>query len=103
MGEREYEIGDQHRPSTLMIKKDGDKLTGAMDWTDQKDEKTQGREKAEGGDTSTFSAERKFGVSTSPSSTSSRLPGTSSRAAPCDNDGQKTEFDITGAREKKGK
>jgi len=33
----EYNIGDQKRTSTLMIKKDGDKLTGTMSWPDQKD------------------------------------------------------------------
>ena len=33
----EYSIGDQKRTSTLMIKKDGDKLTGTMSWPDQKD------------------------------------------------------------------
>src|SRR3954454_9532531 len=35
----EYEIGGQKRTATLEIKKDGDKLTGTMSWTNQKDEK----------------------------------------------------------------
>src|SRR5262245_11865811 len=33
----EYNIGDQKRTSTLTIKKDGDILSGAMSWPDQKE------------------------------------------------------------------
>ena len=39
----EYEIGGQQRTSTLEVKKDGDKFTGTMSWTDQKERATQGR------------------------------------------------------------
>ena len=35
----EYEIGDQKRMSTLVVKKDGDKLAGTMTWPDQKEAK----------------------------------------------------------------
>jgi hypothetical protein len=34
-----YEIGGQQRTSTLMVKKDGDKLAGTMSWPDQKETK----------------------------------------------------------------
>jgi hypothetical protein len=35
----EYEIGGQKRESTLVVKKDGDKLAGTMTWPDQKEAK----------------------------------------------------------------
>jgi hypothetical protein len=35
----DYKIGDQQRTAELVIKKDGDKLAGTMNWADQKDEK----------------------------------------------------------------
>ena len=35
----EYKIGDAKRTSELTIGKEGDKLIGAMNWPDQKDEK----------------------------------------------------------------
>jgi hypothetical protein len=35
----EYEIGGQKGESTLVVKKDGDKLAGTMTWPDQKDAK----------------------------------------------------------------
>ncbi|VTR94501.1 unnamed protein product [Gemmata massiliana] len=54
----EYEIGGQKRTSTLTIKKDGDKLTGTMDWADQKGEKLKDVKLKDG--VLTFSAVRKF-------------------------------------------
>src|ERR1043166_7102759 len=55
----EYEIGGQPRTSTLTIKKDGDKLTGTMDWPDQKDAKLKDVKLKDG--ELTFSAERVLG------------------------------------------
>ena len=54
----EYEIGGQKRMSTLMIKKEADKLAGTMTWPDQKDEKLKNLKLKEV--TLTFSAVRKF-------------------------------------------
>src|SRR5580700_7830128 len=54
----EYEIGGQKRMSTLMIKKDGDKLAGTMNWPDQKDAKLKDVKLKDG--TLTFSAEREL-------------------------------------------
>jgi hypothetical protein len=58
----EYEIGGQPRTSTLTIKKDGDKLTGTMDWPDQKDAKLKDVKVKDG--ELTFSAERVVGGNT---------------------------------------
>ena len=55
----EYNIGDQKRTSTLMIKKDGDKLTGTMSWPDQKDAPLKDVKSKDG--ELTFSAERMLG------------------------------------------
>jgi len=54
----EYEIGDQKRTSTLMIKKDGDKLAGTMTWSNQK--ATTLKDLKLKDDTLTFSAVRKL-------------------------------------------
>ena len=54
----EYEIGGQQRTSTLKIKKDGDKLSGTMSWTDQEDEPLKDLKLKEA--TLTFSAVRKL-------------------------------------------
>ena len=54
----EYKIGDQMRTLDMTIEKDGDKLTGTMNWPDQKGEKVKVLKlKAS---TLTFSAVRKF-------------------------------------------
>jgi len=52
----EYGIEGQMRTSTLMIKKDGDKLAGTMSWTDQKDEPLKDVQLKDG--TLTFNAKR---------------------------------------------
>ncbi len=54
----EYEIGGQQRTSTLKIKKDGDSLTGTMNWPDQEGEKLKDLKLKES--TLTFSAVRKL-------------------------------------------
>ena len=60
----EYKIGDQQRTSELTIKKDGDNLTGTMNWPDQKDEKLKDVKFKDG--KLTFSAVRKFMENTIP-------------------------------------
>jgi hypothetical protein len=52
-----YDIGGQKRESTLVIKKDGDKLTGTMTYQDKQEAKLKDL-KFQGGEL-TFSAERK--------------------------------------------
>jgi hypothetical protein len=98
----EYEIGGQKRMSTLMIKKDGDKLAGTMSWPDQKDEKLKDVKLKDG--TLTFSAERKvqdnkLTVEYKFTVDGDKLKGKGAVEA----GGEKREFDITAAREKKDK
>ena len=54
----EYEIGGQQRTSTLMIKKDGDKLAGTMSWPNQKETDLKDLKLKDG--TLTFTAVRKL-------------------------------------------
>ena len=60
----EYKIGDQQRTSELTIQKDGDNLSGTMNWPDQKDEKLKDVKFKDG--KLTFSAVRKFQDNTIP-------------------------------------
>jgi hypothetical protein len=98
----EYEIGGQQRMSTLMIKKDGDKLAGTMSWPDQKETKLKDV-KLKDGDL-TFSAERelmdnKFTVEYKFMIDGDKLKGKGA----VEIGGEKREFDIEGKREKKDK
>ena len=98
----EYEIGDQKRMSTLMIKKDGDKLAGTMSWPDQKAEKLKDLKLKDG--TLTFSAVRKFmdnelTVEYKLTINGNQLKGKGA----AEFGGMKQEFDIEGKREKKDK
>ncbi len=98
----EYEIGGQKRMSTLMIKKDGDKLAGTMNWPDQKDAKLKDVKLKDG--TLTFSAERelmdnKFTVEYKLMIDGDKFKG----KVAVDIGGQKQEIDIEGKREKKDK
>lgn len=98
----EYEIGDQKRTSSLMIKKDGDKLAGTMSWPDQKDEKLTDVKLKDG--TLTFSAVRKLmdneiKVDYTFTVDGDKLKGKGS----AEFNGNKQEFDISATREKKGK
>jgi len=98
----EYKIGDQKRTSELIIKKDGDKLTGVMNWPDQKDEKLKDVKLKDG--TLTFSAVRKLMGNEIPvdyklSIDGNKLKGKGSSGI----SGQKQEFEIEGKREKKDK
>ncbi len=97
-----YAIGDQQRTATLTITRDGDKLTGTMNWPDQKDEKLKDV-KLKDGDL-TFSAERKVGdnkftVEYKLTITGDTLKGTGA----VEIGGEKRPFDIEGKREKKEK
>jgi hypothetical protein len=98
----EYEIGDQKRTSTLMIKKDGDKLAGTMSWPDQKETKLKDVKLKDGN--LTFSAERvvmdnKFKVEYKLMIDGDRFKGKGAVEV----GGEKREFDIQGKRAKKDK
>jgi hypothetical protein len=98
----EYEIGGQKRESTLVIKKDGDKLTGTMTYQDKQEAKLKDVQ-FKGGEL-TFSAERevngmKFTVNYPLKIEGDKLKG----KAYVEVGGEKREFDIEGKREKKDK
>ena len=96
----EYKIGDQKRESTLTIKKDGDKLAGTMDWSDQKGAKLKDLKLKDG--ELTFSAVRevmdmKLTVEYKLKVDGDKLKGKGA----VDTGSEKREFDIDGKREKK--
>ena len=98
----EYEIGGQQRTSTLTIKKDGDKHTGTMSWTDQKDEPLKDVKLKEG--TLTFSAVRKLmgneiTVEYKLTVDGDKLKGKGA----AEFGGEKREWDIEGKRQKNDK
>jgi hypothetical protein len=96
----EYEIGGQKRTCTLMVKKDGDKLAGTMNWPDQKDEKLKAVKRK--GDTLTFSAVRKFMDMEFPLDFTLKIDGDRLKGkCAAEFGGNKQEFDISGKREKK--
>jgi hypothetical protein len=96
----EYEIGGQKRQSTLVIKKDGDKLTGTMTWQDKTESKLADVKFKDG--ELTFSAEReimemKFTIKYTMKVEGDKLKG----KGEADIGGEKREFDIEAKREKK--
>ena len=98
----EYEIGGQTRESTLVIKKDGDKLTGTMTYQDKQEAKLKDVKLKDG--ELTFSAEReimdnKFTVKYKLMINGDKLKGKGAAEI----GGEKREFDIEGKREKKDK
>jgi hypothetical protein len=98
----EYEIGDQKRTSTLMIKKDGDKLAGTMSWPNQKETKLKDLKLKDG--TLTFSAVRKFQDNEITVEYTLTIDGDKLKGkGAAEFGGQKQDFDITGKREKKDK
>jgi hypothetical protein len=98
----EYAFGDLKREATLTITKDGDKLAGMMSWPDQKDEKLKDV-KLKDKDL-TFSAVRVFMDQKIPIDYKLTIDGDKLKGkGSSDFGGQKTEFDITGKREKKDK
>jgi hypothetical protein len=99
----EYAIGDQQRTATLTITKDGDKLAGTMNWSDQKDAKLKDVKLAADGGL-TFSAVREIGENKIPVAYKFTIDGDKIKGTGAvDSGGQKMEFDITGKREKKDK
>jgi hypothetical protein len=98
----EYEIGGQKRTCTLMVKKDGDKLVGTMNWPDQKDEKLKDVKLKD--DTLTFSAVRKFMDNEFPLDFTLKIDGDKFKGkSAAEFGGNKQEFDIEGKREKSDK
>jgi len=98
----EYEIGGQKRTSTLTIKKDGDKLAGAMSWPDQKETNLKDLKLKDG--TLTFSAERKFMDNQFTVEYKLTIDGDKLKGkGAAEFGGKKQEFDIAGKREKKDK
>jgi hypothetical protein len=98
----EYKIGDQKRTAELTVKKDGDKLAGAMNWPDQKGEKLKDVKLKD--DTLTFSAVRKFMGNEILIEYTLKIDGDKFKGkGAAEFGGNKQEFDIEGKREKKDK
>ena len=96
----EYEIGDQKRTSTLMIKKDGDKLAGTMTWPDQKDAPLKDVKLQDG--TISFSADRELMGNKITIEYKLKIDGNKFKGkGGAEFGGEKHEFDIEGTREKK--
>lgn len=96
----EYKIGDMKRTAELTIKKDGGKLSGTMDWPDQKDEKLKDVKLKE--NTLTFSAVRKVMGNEIEVEYTLTIDGDKFKGkAAAEFGGQKQSFDIEGKREKK--
>jgi hypothetical protein len=94
-----YAIGDLQRTATLTITKDGDKLAGTMSWPDQKEAKLKDVKLKDG--ELTFSAERVLGENTFTVEYRFTVDGDKLKGkGAVENGGRKTEFDITGKRER---
>ena len=94
----EYEIGDQKRTSTLMIKKDGDKLAGTMSWPNQKETSVKNLKLKDG--TLTFSAVRKLQDNEITVEYTLTIDGDKLKGkGTVDVGGDKRPFDIKGKRE----
>lgn len=95
----EYEVGGAKRSSVLTIKKDGDKLVGTMNWPDQKDVSLKDLKLTD--NTLTFSAVRKVMDREFPVTYKLAIDGDNLKGkGASESGGTKTEFDITGKREK---
>src|SRR5262245_21642840 len=98
----EYKIGDQKRTSELTIKKDGDKLAGTMNWSDQKDEPLKDVKFKDG--TLSFSAVRKLMGNEIPVDYTLTIDGDEFKGkGAAVFGGEKQEFDINGKKDKKDK
>ncbi|WP_165246537.1 hypothetical protein [Paludisphaera soli] len=95
-----YEIGGQARTSTLTIKKEGDAMTGTMDWADQKGEKLKDLKFQDG--KLTFSAVRKYQDNDIPIDYTLKVEGDELKGKGAVDLGQLREFEIEGKREKGG-
>jgi len=95
----EYDIGGQKRESTLVIKKDGDKLAGTMTYADKQEAKL--KDVAVKGGELTFSAERELKEMKLTIHYKFKVEGDKLEGkGEVDVGGEKREFDITGKREK---
>jgi hypothetical protein len=95
----EYKIGDVMRTSTLVIKKDGDKLAGTMSWPDQKETKLKDVKLTDG--VLAFSAVRVFMDNKIPIDYKLTITGDKLKGkGASDFGGKKQEFDIEGKWEK---
>jgi hypothetical protein len=98
----EFEVGGQKGTCTLMVKKDGDKLVGTMNWPDQKDAKLDNVKLKDA--VLTFSAVRKFMDMEFPLDFTLTIDGDNFEGKSASNfGGQKQEWDINGKREKEDK
>jgi hypothetical protein len=98
----EYQIGDMKRTSTLIIKKDGDKLAGMMTFQDKQEAKLKDLKLKDG--ELTFSAERKVNDMTFTVEYKLKVEGDKIKGkGSVDAGGEKREFDFEGKREKKDK
>jgi hypothetical protein len=98
----EYEIGGMKQTLDLTIKKDGDKLAGTINWSDQKDAKLKDVKLKD--DTLTFSVVRKYMDYEIPIDFTVKIDGDKFKGkATADFMGNKSEYDIEGKREKKDK
>ncbi len=98
----EYEIGDQKRTSTLIIKKDGDKLAGTMSWANQKETKLKDLKLKDA--TLTFTAVRKLRENEIAVEYALTIDGDKLKGkGTIEVGGEKRPFDIEGKREKKDK
>jgi hypothetical protein len=96
----EYEIGGQNRTATLVIKKDGDKLVGAMDWPDQKETPVKDLKLKDAN--LTFSVEREFEDNKFTVEYKLTIDGDKFKGkGAAEFAGDKREWDIEGKREKK--
>jgi len=95
----EYNIGDQKRTSTLTVKKDGDKIVGAMSWPDQKETPLKDLKLKDG--ELTFSAEREVGGNSFHVEYKFMINGDTLKGkGTLEAGGEKRDFDIEGKREK---
>lgn len=98
----EYSIGDLQRTATLTITKDQDNLAGTLSWPDQKEAKLKDVKLKD--NELTFSAVRVVGDNNFTVEYKFTVDGDTLKGkGAVENQGQKTEFDITGKREKKDK
>ena len=94
-----YEIGEMKRTSTLMIKKDGDKLAGTMSWPDQKDAPLKDVKLQDG--TLSFSADRELMGTKITVEYKLKIDGDSFKGkGAAEFMGEKHEFDIEGKKDK---
>lgn len=95
----EYDIGGQKRTSTLLIKKDGGKLSGTMNWADQKDEPLKDVKLKDR--TLSFTAERRFMGNAIMIQYDLKIDGEKLKGkGSAEFGGQKQEFDLEAKREK---